>query len=179
MQTLTDIWKKRKEKAIQLRKKAGDSYGSEPYTGFGLENWDGQSTISTATTFGDNWSDLSIMDFRLVLDDLLGEILADTLDADKYSISSVPSRHHSLSILESQRNATDNPISIISYYGEDQPQFTIYHNGDAFSVSWYKSRGRIDSIINLEYGHPITLEEFTDILVSLGLEEPYTKEDDE
>lgn len=179
MQTLSDIWKKRKNTAIQLRKKAGDSYGSEPYTGFGLESWDGKSDINPHTKFEDNWSDLSIMDFRLVLDNLLDGALSDNLDPDKYSVTSVPSRHNYLNILESQRNATDNPISIISYYGDDQPQFTIYHNGDAFSVSWYKSRGRIDSIINLEYGHSITLEEFTDILVSLGLEEPYAKEDDE
>ena len=173
MQTLTDIWKKRKEQAIQLRKQAGDSYGSEPYTGFNLEAWDGVSPISPLTEYKDNWSDLSIVDFRQILDDLLYGQLSENLDPDKYSIGSVPSRHNNLYILESQRNAADTPISIISYFGEDQPQFTIYHNGRAYSVSWHKSRGRIDSIIDLEYGQHINLEKFTNILVSLGLETEY------
>lgn len=170
MQTLNDIWTKR---ALLMKNKTWN--GDDPKAGF-----DFTDGIKPHLQFNsDNWNDLMITDLRHVLDSLLYGDVSDKLNTAKATVTMLdgPYYLHSLSVTNKD-DETD--IMIIASRFNDQPQFTIYlPNNGVFSVSWYKNRGRIDSIIDTEYGHPANLEDVTDILVALCLEEPYEDSDDD
>lgn len=166
--TLKDIWTKR---AALMKNKTWN--GADPKAGF-----DFTDGIKPHVEYSsDNWNDLMIRDLRLVLNELLEGELADCLDADKAEVNMLPGpvTLYGLTVRDSDG---DTAIMIVSSWINDQPQFTLYMpDYGTFSISWHKRRGRIDSIINTEYGHAAVLEEVTDILVALGLEDDYIDDD--
>lgn len=174
MQTLTDIWTKR---AKWLENKTWR--GSDPKSGF-----DYSQPINAHLPYtNDNWNDLSIEDLRSVLTDLTFNDFPERLSIDHFDITYEDTVFKSTiltsKVIPNQPYGKDDPkIKIIASRIEEQPQCTIYTKNGVFSVSWYKSRGRIDSFINTEYGHPATLENITDILVALKLEKPYADDRD-
>lgn len=176
MQTLTDIWTKR---AKWLENKTWQ--GDDPKSGFDYS----QPIKSYLPYTNDNWNDLSIQDLRRVLTDLTFGDFPEDLSTDHFNIIYENTVFNSTiltsKVIPNQPYGEGDPkIKIIASRIEEQPQCTIYTENGVFSVSWYKSRGRIDSFIDTEYGHPATLENITDILVALKLEKPYeTNEDDD
>lgn len=52
----------------------------------------------------------------------------------------------------------------------DESRCIIQNNYDVYVLSQYKSRGNIQSFISTEYGNPIHICEFTQLLIDLGLE---------
>ena len=52
----------------------------------------------------------------------------------------------------------------------DESRYIIQNNYDVYVLSQYKSRGNIQSFISTEYGNPIHICEFTQLLIDLGLE---------
>lgn len=165
-QTLQEIWERRNTLMVK------DWNGDDPKSGFNIESLiTPKSKVNPyGLTYRDsNWRDLSINDFRDLLDDLFYDYSSSKyFDKDHIKRSSVNTAGASLTIYEN--NKTD--ITIVAT-GSDQKYFTIYLNDDVITVSWYKNRGRIDAIIDNEYGKPINIVKFTDILVALELENEY------
>lgn len=173
-QTLTDIWTKRQ---TWLENKTWN--GDDPKCGF-----DFSKPIKPFLPYDQkNWNDLTLKDLRRVLDDLVYDDFPELLSPDHFTLGYGPTIFQN-NILSSKVDPKqpyaerDPKIMIISSRINDQPQFTIYTENAVFSISWYKSRGKIDSIIDTEYGNPATLEDITDILVALKLEEPYELDDE-
>ena len=90
----------------------------------------------------DNWNDPALSDFRALLDDL--EIYepktVKTVRLERFSPSC------------------------------DESRYIIENEYDVYVVSQYKSRGKIQSFVATEYGKQISLYEFTQLLIDLGLE---------
>lgn len=152
MQNLTDIWTRRLKR---LENKTWN--GSEPKTGFDFSD----GIKSDLLYENDNWNDLAIRDLRELLMDIgmdnayLKEIWTKTRDDDRtIEISSRVINNQSYFIIE------------LSDYG-------------MYAVSIYKNRGRINCMIDLEYGLPICLEDLTEILYRCGLEDSFEKEKEE
>ena len=165
MQTLTDIWTKR---MALLENKTWN--GDDPKSGF-----DFTLPIEPHIPYrrSHSFADLSIRDLRSALTDILSGVIPEDLDQDRFQITDM-GIHQPFVVFETKNVEEEFPITIIAASVNMQPQFTIHlYDYTTLSVSWYKNRGRIDSIINTEYGQEATLEEVTDILVGLGLEEPY------
>lgn len=170
MTTLKSIWERRKN---LLKHKTWD--GTDPKSGFDLESWNENSCIAK---YKKNFMDLSIRDFRDVLTALQQGEFPETLSTSEFQVQVFTTHPFALFALTPKETSKRN-ITIIANGYAQQAQFTIYVDEAVYSVSWYKNRGSIDSIINTEYGQPITLEELTDILVELGLESPYNDIDTE
>lgn len=90
----------------------------------------------------DNWNDPALADFR--------ELLAD-LDI------------HEPKTIKTVRLERFSP----SY---DESRYVIETEYDVYVLSQYKSRGKIQSFVATEYGKQISLYEFTQLLIDLGLE---------
>lgn len=149
MQTLNDIWLRRIEK---LKDKTW--LGSNPKSGFDFSNGIKPELLYE----NENWYDLTIQDFRTFLTDIRDEHMLDNISWNNDNIHGRPS------------------VSITPKMIRDQSYFIIdmFYYG-VFSVSIYKNRGRIDCIIDLEYGTPISLVQLTEILYRCGLEEMFSK----
>lgn len=169
MTTLKDIWAKRNARMVKTWE------GADPSAGFNLKSFiepESETNPYGITYNTSNWRDLTISDFRELLDDLFHENSSSKyFDKDHIKMSRVDTTAAFLVIYEN----TKTNITIVAS-GADQKYFTIYLNYQVYTVSWYKYRGRIDSIINNEYGQPINLVNFTDILVALELEDDFDEE---
>ncbi len=161
--TLKRIWTKRGIKHLTQK-----SRGSTPESGF-----DFTKTLTPYDEYSnDNYRDGSIQDFRDILSDLLEGHLSEHLDKDLFEVVVRPDSWYNNELIG---NIQGDEIKIIASRIHDQAQFTIYLSFyGVFSVSWYKNRGRIDSIINTEYGQPARLVDLTFILIALGLEDELT-----
>lgn len=133
--------------------------GSDPKCGFDFSNG-----IQPHITYEkENWNDLMIKDFRALLRNSTEGIIPKGFHAI-YTTDGVQ--------LTTLKSIQEPAIRIDVTQLEEQTYCILYvAETGVFSVSWYKSRGGIDSIINLEYGSAVTLEELTDILIALRLEE--------
>lgn len=89
-----------------------------------------------------NWNDPAIADFRKILYDI---DINETKEIGKARI---------------QRLCPDY----------DESRYIILNDYDVYVLSQYKSRGNIQSFISTEYGNPIHICEFTQLLIDLGLE---------
>jgi len=90
----------------------------------------------------DNWNDPALADFR--------ELLAD------------------LNIHEPK---TIKKVRLERFYPScDESRFVIETNHDVYVLSQYKSRGKVQSFVATEYGKQISIYEFTQLLIDLGLE---------
>lgn len=168
MQTLQDIWQRRYADALKYYEE-NKWNGDKPKYGFCIPTVD---DVDPHQLYGDNWNDLMIKDFRHILTQLSEGQLSNVLSGFDFKVEVQCTDHISHYILLTKR-PVENHICITAHRVEDQSYFIIKTDFGVFSVSWYKHRGRIDSILNLEYGSSITLEELTDILIYLGLEQPY------
>ena len=90
----------------------------------------------------DNWNDPALVDFR--------ELLAD-LDI------------HEPKTIKTVRLERFSP----SY---DESRYVIETEYDVYVLSQYKSRGKIQSFVATEYGKQISIYQFTQLLIDLGLE---------
>ena len=169
MTTLKDIWTKRNARMIKTWN------GADPSAGFNLKSFiepESETNPYGLTYNTSNWKDLTISDFRELLEDIFFEnSTSKYFDKDHVKMSRIETTAAFLAIYEN----TKTNITIVAT-GGDQKYFTIYVNDQVHSVSWYKFRGRIDSIINTEYGQPINLVDFTYILVALELEDEFDQE---
>ena len=52
----------------------------------------------------------------------------------------------------------------------DESRYVIETNYDVYVLSQYKSRGKIQSFVATEYGKQISIYQFTQLLIDLGLE---------
>lgn len=89
-----------------------------------------------------NWNDPAISDFREILYNI---DINETKEIGKVKI---------------QRLCPDY----------DESRYIILNEYDVYVLSQYKSRGNIQSFISTEYGKPIHICEFTQLLIDLGLE---------
>lgn len=90
----------------------------------------------------DNWNDPALADFRALLCDL--DI-------------------HEPKTIKTVRLERFSP----SY---DESRYVIENEYDVYVLSQYKSRGKIQSFVATEYGKQISIYEFTQLLIDLGLE---------
>lgn len=159
--TLEDIWQRR---IRNLQEKTWN--GDDPRCGFDFSN----GILSHLRYDQKNWNDLTIRDFRQLLAGIPDEI---TPEGFTFLTNGTGVQLDTLI-----RTEGPNPVRIDVTQIEDQTYCILHAVGiGVYSVSWYKSRGTIDSIVNLEYGAPITLEHLTDLLVAMNLEAPYDKQD--
>lgn len=172
MTSLKEIWTRRAntlfERNRQLKEKQSGSSLSK--SGFDFSR----------PLYGDslyeykNFMDLSIHDLRDVLTNLQYGELSEYLDKNAYEISEI--NRNWLQFQLTDKNVHSD-IQIVATTILDQAYFVIHlPNYGAYSISWYKNRGGIDSIIDLEYGDYATLYDITQILVALGLEEDHSDE---
>lgn len=160
MSNLHEIWTRRASKLVNYNRG-----GTPPKSGFDFD----QPIAGISPYQSDNYRDLAIIDLREILDDIVHGIHPEQLSYERFSLRCGQDMWSNNILLGS---TPKNPIKIISSYINDQAQFTIYlPQYGVFSISWYKNRGRIDSIINTEYGQPANLEDITMILIALELEE--------
>lgn len=169
-QSIFDIWDRRL-KLLENKTWNGD----DPRTGWDLQH-DKNTNLHEFYNrkYSSNWSDLTIRDFRNILICLESGVFPNELDETRFTIdnintSSASDKYPIWKLTDKQCKIDILSISSIQKY------FMINNieNNCIFSVSWYKDRGSIDCIINCEHGKSITIEEMTDLLVSLGLEEDY------
>lgn len=169
MTTLKEIWTKRNARMIKTWE------GADPKTGFDIKSFiepESETNPYGLTYSTSNWRDLTISDFRDLLYDIFDQDPSSKyFDKDHVKMSRIETTAGFLVIYEN----TKTNITIVAT-GGDQKTFTIYVNYQVYSVSWYKARGRFDSIINTEYGQPINLVDFTYILVALELEDEFDQE---
>jgi hypothetical protein len=90
----------------------------------------------------DNWNDPALADFR--------ELLADLEIHEPKTIRTVRLERFSPSY--------------------DELRYVIESEYDVYVLSQYKSRGKIQSFVATEYGKQISIYEFTQLLIDLGLE---------
>lgn len=90
----------------------------------------------------DNWNDPALDDFR--------ELLADLEIHEPKTIRTVRLERFSPSF--------------------DESRYVIESEYDVYVLSQYKSRGKIQSFVATEYGKQISIYEFTQLLIDLGLE---------
>lgn len=90
----------------------------------------------------DNWNDPALVDFRKLLYDL--DI-------------------HEPKTIRTVRLERFSP----SY---DESRYVIETEYDVYVLSQYKSRGKIQSFVATEYGKQISIYQFTQLLIDLGLE---------
>lgn len=154
IQTFENIWKRRQTLAI--KKFEITNYKS----GFDLSK-----EINPFLQYSsNNFKDPMITDLREFLEDFLFyDKVPESMDIKEFT-----------NLKTSIKIASNKNITIVTSNNLAQPQFTIYLEFSTYSISWYKSRGKIDSILNLEYGTAINLQEITDILIALNLENPYS-----
>lgn len=140
--------------------------GDDPSPAFPYDQLESEPNFNKLIFSKNNWNDIAIADFRNVLTDLLyHNRINEKLDQSKFKII----EHTDLPFVF-LKSKTITIVASIDYSIE-QSQFTIHiKEMNPISVSWYKNRGRIDSIIDTEYGNPINLNQMTDILIELGLE---------
>lgn len=152
MKTLETIWRNRSER---MKNKTWN--GDDPRAGFDFS----KGIREDIRYSSDNWNDLMISDFRSLLNQIL--------DGFDYTDGFWESR-----------NDPYNKVYITCDVINEQVYFFIKVSSlGAYSVSWYKRRGKIDSIVDLEYGEPMCLADFTLLLWALGLEEePIVWEED-
>lgn len=89
-----------------------------------------------------NWNDPAISDFRKML--------------------------YNLNINETKQIGNVK-IQLLST-GINESRYIIQNNYDVYVLSQYKSSRNIQSFISTEYGKPIHIYEFTQLLIDLGLE---------
>lgn len=148
--TIKDIWKKR-QKWMKNKTWRGD----DPKAGFDFS--DGIKPYLRYTK--DNWNDLMIRDLRELLNDIVFdfEYTEDPWINTKYE--------------------DRGQVAITADVVNDQAYMVIKLSGyGMYAISWYKRRGRIDAIIELDYGDGITVTDMTELLYRLGLEDAYAED---
>lgn len=155
MQKLRHIWNKRQD---WMNDKTW--VGDDPRAGFVFPE---DTQLNQYIKYsGDNWNDLMIHDLREFLNSLL----------DGFEYSDKP--------WINERHLDRGKVSIQADVIAEQTYVTIKMSDyGMYSASWYKRRGKIDSFLNLEYGESIDLQDVTELLYRLGLEDDYEIEDDE
>lgn len=171
MQTLTDIWKRREYEAKKISKFIHSGFDLRPRIIRPEIRYEFHEPY---------YIDWTLFDLQTVLENLLKGKLAATLSANKFTISSIKMPERKLHYLQSK--SKQMPITIIATTSWDYSQFTIYLDDDVLSLSWINRsfnkmekdhKGGIDQFLNTKDGQPVTIEEVTDILVALGLEDDY------
>lgn len=168
MATLKSIWTRRRK---NLDNKTWN--GDDPVPCFALRDLEALKNPGDLQFDEANWNDLSILDFRELVDELIRDEKSEIL------------RKNNFEFYEGGRHGryfftADNPVNnftIVATSLYDQHHVTFYDETEAYMLTWYKNRGRLESFVNIENARPITLAEFTNILESLGLEESDKSED--
>jgi len=153
MQTLNDIWVRRLKKL----KDETNQQKTNPKTGFDFSNGIKPKLLYE----NEKHYDSTINDFH--------EFLNDVRDEHAYSKTTWTRKSDKNKLI----------ISIKPYVIEEQSYFIIeMPECGLYSLSFYKRHTNIDSIVDLEYGTPINLEDLTEILYCCGLEEAFCVDDE-
>lgn len=161
MASLKSIWTRRRE---LLNNKTWN--GDDPVPCFKLKDLEALKNPGELLFDEANWNDLSIVDFRDLVDDLIHDIKPNLLVKNHFEFYEGGRRGRYFF-------TADCPVenfTVVATSLYDQHHVTFYDETQAYMLTWYKSRGRLESFVNIDQARPITLAEFTNLLESLGLE---------
>lgn len=162
--TLYTIWDKRR-KLLNNKTWKGD----DPVSCFNLDKLDSNKNLNQLPFSSDNWNDLSISDFRSILDDLRHYVYPERLNKKDYNLTEIDVEPIGLTILSNPKH----DLTMIYSSNMDQHSVNIRLDTSQYFLTWYKNRGRLEVFNNSVTGKPITLYEMTELLVALELEKPF------